>query len=129
MGKRETEKLVKEIWKEKLVEMQAGKHTDLTEFIFQHLQKRVGIVATVVEMGTNLLYSAWRYSFDADCSPVPQGADGGHQRRRLPPAGGTSGGISYLQHPCLLTLRTGIQNYGCLSMIGPHVPRPVLFPY
>ena len=68
MGKRETEKLVKEIWKEKLVEMQAGKHTDLTEFIFQHLQKRVGIVATVVEMGTNLLYSAWRYSFDADCS-------------------------------------------------------------
>lgn len=68
MGKRETEKMLKEIWKEKVVEMQAGKHTDLAEFIFQHLQKRVGIVSTVIEMGTNLLYSAWRYSFDADCS-------------------------------------------------------------
>ena len=51
MSKRETEKMVKEIWKDKMVEMRAGKHTDMAEFIFQHLQKRLGIVTAVIEVG------------------------------------------------------------------------------
>ena len=51
MSKRETEKMVKEIWKDKMVEMRAGKHTDMAEFIFQHLQKRLGIVTAVIEAG------------------------------------------------------------------------------
>ena len=50
MSKRETEKMVKEIWKDKVVEMKAGKHTDMAEFIFQHLQKRLGITNAVVEV-------------------------------------------------------------------------------
>ena len=53
MSKRETEKMVKEIWKDKLVEMKAGRQTELTEFIFQHLQKKVGITTAVVEVTFN----------------------------------------------------------------------------
>ena len=50
MSKRETEKMVKEIWKDKMAEMKSGRQMEMTEFIFQHLQKRVGIVTAVVEV-------------------------------------------------------------------------------
>ena len=56
MSKRETEKMVKEIWKDKLHEMRAGKHTDLVEFVFQHLHKKVGIVTAVVEVALPLRF-------------------------------------------------------------------------
>lgn len=50
MSKRETEKMIKEIWKEKMADMRAGRQTDLAEFVFQHIQKRVGIVSAVIEV-------------------------------------------------------------------------------
>eukprot|EP00884_Botryococcus_braunii_P012883 jgi/Botrbrau1/21596/Bobra.43_1s0006.1 len=67
ISKRETEKLVKEVWKEKSEEMRSGRSTDLVDFVFAHLQKKVGIVSAVVEMGYNFLYGLWKYSWDADC--------------------------------------------------------------
>jgi len=53
MSKRETVKMVKEIWKDKLGEMRSGKQMDLIEFTFQHLQKRVGIITAVVEVDSD----------------------------------------------------------------------------
>lgn len=50
ISKRETEKLVKEVWREKSEEMKSGRSTDLADFVFAHLQKRVGIVSAVVEV-------------------------------------------------------------------------------
>lgn len=50
MTKRETEKMVKDIWKDKMVDMKSGRQVDMAEFIFQYLQKRVGIVTAVVEV-------------------------------------------------------------------------------
>ncbi|KAK9824582.1 hypothetical protein WJX72_011489 [[Myrmecia] bisecta] len=66
ISKRETEKLIKEVWREKAEDMRTTQ-TDLAEFVFTYLQKKVGIVTAVVEMGYNLLYGLWKYKFDADC--------------------------------------------------------------
>ena len=60
MSKRETEKMVKEIWKDKLHEMRAGKQTDLVDFVFQHLHKRVGIITAVVEVRLAFQLSGFR---------------------------------------------------------------------
>ncbi|KAK9848176.1 hypothetical protein WJX84_010121 [Apatococcus fuscideae] len=67
ISKRETEKTIKEIWKEKMVEMRSGKQTDLAEFMFNFFQKRVGISTAVIEGGYNLLFGLWKYAWDADC--------------------------------------------------------------
>ena len=53
MSKRETEKLIKEVWKEKLVDNQANKggtQTELGDFLFTFLQKKVGIQTAVIEV-------------------------------------------------------------------------------
>ncbi|KAK9825600.1 hypothetical protein WJX74_009007 [Apatococcus lobatus] len=60
ISKRETEKTIKEIWKEKMAEMRSGKQTDLAEFMFNDLQKRVGISPAVIEGGYNLLFGLWK---------------------------------------------------------------------
>ncbi|KAL4444954.1 hypothetical protein ABPG77_004004 [Micractinium sp. CCAP 211/92] len=69
LSKRDTEKLVKEIWKERMADpaAAAGKAVDLLEFVFTQLQKKVGIVTAVVEMGYNFLFGLWKYQWDADC--------------------------------------------------------------
>lgn len=64
MSKRETEKMVKEIWKDKIVEMKAGKHTEMAEFIFQHLQKRLGIVTAVIEVSSFQSHETFTFYFD-----------------------------------------------------------------
>lgn len=69
LSKRETEKLVKEVWKERLSDpaVVAGRAGELVEFLGQYLQKRVGIAAAVIELGYNFLYGLWTYQWDADC--------------------------------------------------------------
>lgn len=41
---------MKEVWKEKAEEMRSGRTSELADFVFAHLQKKVGIVSTVVEV-------------------------------------------------------------------------------
>jgi hypothetical protein len=69
LSKRDTEKLVKEIWKERLSDpaVAAGRATNFVDFFSSFLQKRVGIAAAVLELGYNLLYGLWLYQWDADC--------------------------------------------------------------
>ena len=69
MSKRDTEKLVKELWKERLVDpaVSAGRAGDLVDFVGGYLQKKVGIAAAVIELGYNFLYGLWLYQWDADC--------------------------------------------------------------
>lgn len=50
ISKRETEKTIKEIWKEKMLENRTGKSTDLGEFMYNFFQKRVGISTAVTEV-------------------------------------------------------------------------------
>ncbi|DBA69949.1 TPA: Translin-associated factor X-interacting protein 1 [Trebouxia sp. C0005] len=66
--KRQTEMLVKEIWKVRMAHRKAGKAgVELVEMIFLHLQKTKGLHQAVIETGYNLLYGCWKYSWDADC--------------------------------------------------------------
>ncbi|KAI8111630.1 hypothetical protein M9435_004130 [Picochlorum sp. BPE23] len=67
MSKRDTEKLVREVWKERMSMTSMQKHVSLVDFLGNHLQKKVGIAVAVVELGYNFLYSLWRYQWDADC--------------------------------------------------------------
>lgn len=88
MSKRDTEKLVREVWKERMSVTSMQKHVSLVDFLGNHLQKKVGIAVAVVEvcysyrlhprgrgteyliclqLGYNFLYSLWRYQWDADC--------------------------------------------------------------
>ena len=69
MSKRDTEKLVKELWKERLSDpaVAAGRAGELVDFLGAYLQKKVGIAAAVTEMGYSLLYGLWQYQWDADC--------------------------------------------------------------
>jgi hypothetical protein len=67
IAKRETERTVKEIWKERLAAagarsngaaaLAAGGATPLIDFVFSHLQKRVGIAAVAVEVRTAVFFS------------------------------------------------------------------------
>lgn len=69
MTKRDTEKLLKELWKERVADpaVAAGKAPDMVDFLGSQLQKRVGIAAAVLELGYNFLYGLWQYKYDADC--------------------------------------------------------------
>lgn len=49
MSKRDTEKLVREVWKDRSTSV-TGKSTSLLEFLGNHLQKKVGIAAAVLEV-------------------------------------------------------------------------------
>eukprot|EP00887_Chlorella_sp_A99_P004632 scaffold4.g4632.t1 len=53
LSKRETEKMVKEMWKERMADpaAAAGKAGELVDFVCAHLQKKVGIMTAVVEVG------------------------------------------------------------------------------
>ena len=67
IAKRETERTVKEIWKERLAAagarsngaaaLAAGGATPLIDFVFSHLQKRVGIAAVAVEVRKAVFFS------------------------------------------------------------------------
>ena len=53
MSKRETEKLIKEVWKERMADNLANKgavQPELGDFLFQFLQKKVGIQSAVIEV-------------------------------------------------------------------------------
>jgi len=68
MTKRDTEKLAKEVWKEKYVhDSKAKEKTHLEEYTYIHFQKKVGIPQAVVELGYNFIYSLQKYDYDADC--------------------------------------------------------------
>jgi len=69
MSKRDTEKMVREVWKDRLASLGSnkGSSTLLVDFLGSWLQKKVGIAAAVLEMGYNFLYGLWRYKWDADC--------------------------------------------------------------
>ena len=68
MTKRDTEKLAKEVWKEKYVhDSKAKEKTLLDEYTYIHFQKKVGIPQAVVELGYNFIYSLQKYDYDADC--------------------------------------------------------------
>lgn len=49
VSKHFTEKTVKEIWRDKQAEVKAGKQTELCEFVFHYLHKRIGILSAVIE--------------------------------------------------------------------------------
>ena len=53
MSKRETEKLIKEVWKDKLLDNKENKAgpQELGDFLFTFLQKKVGIQSAVIEVG------------------------------------------------------------------------------
>ena len=40
---------MKEIWRDKQAEVKAGKQTELCEFVFHYLHKRIGILSAVIE--------------------------------------------------------------------------------
>ena len=40
---------MKEIWRDKQAEVKAGKQTELCEFVFAYLHKRIGILSAVIE--------------------------------------------------------------------------------
>ncbi|KDD75088.1 hypothetical protein H632_c879p0, partial [Helicosporidium sp. ATCC 50920] len=69
LSKRETEKLVKEIWKARVTDpnLQAGRAPDFGDFLFTVIQKRMGIASAVTELAYSLLYGLWKYRWDADC--------------------------------------------------------------
>lgn len=69
LAKRETEKIVKEMWKDRMNDpaVIAGKAIDLVDFVCAFFQKKVGIMKAVNELGYNFLFSLWKYSWDADC--------------------------------------------------------------
>ena len=51
MTKHFTEKTIKEIWKEKMAANKSGaKMDDMCEFVCNYFQKRLGIMAAVVEV-------------------------------------------------------------------------------
>jgi hypothetical protein len=50
MSKRDTEKLVREVWKERMSMTSMQKHVSLVDFLGNHLQKKVGIAVAVVEV-------------------------------------------------------------------------------
>jgi molecular chaperone GrpE (heat shock protein) len=50
MSKRETEKLVREVWKGRMAASSGVKSTTLVDFLGNHLQKKVGISAAVLEV-------------------------------------------------------------------------------
>jgi hypothetical protein len=47
--KRETEKTIKEVWKGRLEDSKVGRSGELVDYVFQHFQKKVGIINTVIE--------------------------------------------------------------------------------
>ena len=49
VSKHFTEKTVKEIWRDRQAEVKAGKQTELCEFVFHYLHKRIGILSAVIE--------------------------------------------------------------------------------
>jgi regulator of replication initiation timing len=69
MTKRDTEKTVKELWKERLSDpaVANGTAAPLADFVHSSFRKKVGIQKAVVELGYNFLYSLWKYSWDTDC--------------------------------------------------------------
>lgn len=68
MAKRDTEKLVKEIWQEKnKADAGKGEVMSLMDFVHVHLQKKVGISAAILEWGYSFMYGLKQYSYDADC--------------------------------------------------------------
>lgn len=44
-----TEKTIKEVWKEKLLERKSGRESDMCDFVCNFFQKRIGIMSAVVE--------------------------------------------------------------------------------
>ena len=58
LSKRDTEKMVKEVWKERLMDpaVTAGRASDLIDFLGHHLQKKVGISAAVIEVRRLAIY-------------------------------------------------------------------------
>uniref|UniRef100_A0A1D2A8U0 Translin-associated factor X-interacting protein 1 n=2 Tax=Auxenochlorella protothecoides TaxID=3075 RepID=A0A1D2A8U0_AUXPR len=69
MSKRETEKLVKEVWALRVQDpaVRVGKAPELVEFLFTMFQKRMGIMTAVTELAYSFLYGLWKYQWDADC--------------------------------------------------------------
>lgn len=69
MTKRDTEKTVKELWKERLSDpaVANGTAAPFADFVHASFRKKVGIQKAVVELGYNFLYSLWKYSWDTDC--------------------------------------------------------------
>ena len=68
MSKRDTEKLVKEIWKDKAKhDAKSNAKSPMEEYTNIHLQKKMGVAQGVVELGYNFIYSLQRYDYDADC--------------------------------------------------------------
>ncbi len=68
MSKRDTEKMVREVWKDRLASLGSkGSSALLVDFLGGWLQKKVGIAAAVLELGYNFLFGLWKYQWDADC--------------------------------------------------------------
>ncbi|XRA97756.1 translin-associated factor X-interacting 1 [Pycnococcus provasolii] len=68
MSKRDTEKMVKEIWSDKMRhDAKQPRPTSLEEFTGIFLQKRMGIQSAVVEIGYNFIHALQKHAYDADC--------------------------------------------------------------
>eukprot|EP00002_Diphylleia_rotans_P005523 TRINITY_DN1468_c0_g1_i2.p1 TRINITY_DN1468_c0_g1~~TRINITY_DN1468_c0_g1_i2.p1 ORF type:complete len:716 (-),score=154.68 TRINITY_DN1468_c0_g1_i2:772-2919(-) len=69
LGKRETENIIKDIWKERNQAMKAGgnKKTRLPDFMYQYLLNHYGLHNVVVEWSYNLIDALERFKYDNDC--------------------------------------------------------------
>lgn len=68
MSKRETEKMLKEIWKAKLDwESKTGDQFYLIDFVYIYLKDAVGIQSSIAHEGYNFVFSLQKYSYDVDC--------------------------------------------------------------
>ena len=68
MTKRQTEKLVRDIWKSKIeYEDKTGESFYLIDYAYLYFQQQVGIQSAIATEGYNFVYSLQKYSYDADC--------------------------------------------------------------
>jgi len=68
MPKRDTEALLKEVWREKAkADAEADKALGLTAYLHTFLMKKYGLEAVAKEVGYSFIRSLSKFSYDADC--------------------------------------------------------------
>jgi len=68
MGKAEVEKLIRDVWREKMkLDKAKGDREPLQEYVYIYLLKKFGMQGVIAEWGYNIMDALRRFSFDADC--------------------------------------------------------------
>lgn len=67
LSKRETERTIKEIWRDKMAADAATAPSSMPDFVLAWLTSKYGTPNLVAEAAYNLLVHAWKFSWDPDC--------------------------------------------------------------